>query len=242
MHEGDVELFNDSIERCSCRSDFLNRFYTLFLASSDTVAKKFEHTDLRKQARVLKTSLYIMMSASGGPERTVHLERIAKLHSRAELLLYAATYHERTSALVLYGSYARRAWAPDHPFGVSPARMQGILETFERDWGRSVAMDIWSVRDTGAAASAERVHEVKRFEQDYFGNGQLHIINIGTGELIDRKDAYLPMNMYLDHEGAAAQLAYWKAFAEHRRERGRKFAEEMERNARGYDVKVTIGS
>ena len=85
MHERDVELFNDSIERCSCRSDFLNRFYTLFLASSDTVAKKFEHTDLRKQARVLKTSLYIMMSASGESERTVHLERLAKLHSRAEL-------------------------------------------------------------------------------------------------------------------------------------------------------------
>jgi len=80
MHERDVELFNDSIERCSCRSDFLHRFYTLFLASSDTVAKKFEHTDLRKQAM---TSLYIMMSASGESERTVHLERLAKLHSRA---------------------------------------------------------------------------------------------------------------------------------------------------------------
>jgi pimeloyl-ACP methyl ester carboxylesterase len=32
-------------------------------------------------------------------------------------VLYAATYPERTSALVLYGSYARRAWAPDYPFG-----------------------------------------------------------------------------------------------------------------------------
>jgi pimeloyl-ACP methyl ester carboxylesterase len=41
-------------------------------------------------------------------------------------LLYAATYPERTSALVLYGSYARRAWAPDHPFGVTAERMQGI--------------------------------------------------------------------------------------------------------------------
>jgi class 3 adenylate cyclase/dienelactone hydrolase len=59
-------------------------------------------------------------------------------------LLYAATYPERTSALVLYGSYARRAWAPDHPFGIAPERMQGILETFEKDWGTSVAMDIWS--------------------------------------------------------------------------------------------------
>jgi pimeloyl-ACP methyl ester carboxylesterase len=52
-------------------------------------------------------------------------------------LLYAATYPERTSALVLYGSYARRAWAPDHPFGVTSERMQGILETLEKDWGAS---------------------------------------------------------------------------------------------------------
>jgi hemoglobin-like flavoprotein len=81
MHERDVELFNDSLERCSRRPDFLRRFYTLFLASSPTVAKKFEHTDLRKQERMLKASLYIMMTASG--ERTVHLERLAELHSRA---------------------------------------------------------------------------------------------------------------------------------------------------------------
>src|SRR3974377_1294351 len=85
MDERDVELFNDSIERCSNGSDFLRRFYTLFLASSDTVAKKFEHTDLRKQARMLKTSLYIMMLASGESERIVHLERLATLHSRAEV-------------------------------------------------------------------------------------------------------------------------------------------------------------
>jgi pimeloyl-ACP methyl ester carboxylesterase len=59
-------------------------------------------------------------------------------------LLYAATYPGRTSALVLYGSYARRAWAPDHPFGVTSERMQGILEAIEKDWGSSVAMEIWS--------------------------------------------------------------------------------------------------
>jgi hemoglobin-like flavoprotein len=85
MYERDIELFNDSIERCSVRPDFLRRFYTLFLASSDTVAKKFEHTDLKKQAGLLKTSLYIMILASDESERIVHLERLAKLHSRAEL-------------------------------------------------------------------------------------------------------------------------------------------------------------
>jgi hemoglobin-like flavoprotein len=85
MDQQDIELFNDSIERCSTRPDFVSRFYTLFLASSDTVAKKFERTDLRKQARLLKTSLYIMMMASSDSERTVHLERLAKRHSRTEL-------------------------------------------------------------------------------------------------------------------------------------------------------------
>ena len=82
MYERDVELFNDSIERCSSKPEFLRRFYTLFLASSDTVARKFERTDMRKQARLLKTSLYIMMLASGESEWVVHLERLAKLHSR----------------------------------------------------------------------------------------------------------------------------------------------------------------
>ena len=32
-------------------------------------------------------------------------------------LLFAATYPERTAALVIYASYARRAWAPDTPAG-----------------------------------------------------------------------------------------------------------------------------
>jgi hypothetical protein len=92
------------------------------------------------------------------------------------------------------------------------------------------------VRDDGSAESAERIHEIKRFWQDYFGNGQLHIVNTDTGELIGRKDAYLPTNMLLDHEAAAADLAHWKTLADQRRERDQKYGEEMERNARGYDV------
>jgi hemoglobin-like flavoprotein len=85
MYERDFELFNDSIERCSGKPEFLNRFYALFLASSSTVAKKFENTDLRRQARLLRTSLYIMMLASDDTEKKVHLERLAKRHSRAEM-------------------------------------------------------------------------------------------------------------------------------------------------------------
>ena len=100
--------------------------------------------------------------------------------------------------------------------------LEGDVEfRFALDFGAErILFDLFrdmGVRDTGTAESAERVHEVKRFEQDYFGNGQLHIVNAKTGELIGRKDAYIPMNMYLDGEGAAAELAHWKALAEQRR-------------------------
>ena len=118
MHERDVELFNDSIERCSRRPDFLRRFYTLFVASSDTVARKFERTDLKKQARMLKASLYIMMLASGESEKVVHLERLARLHSRAELDIKPELYDLWLDRLVqaveefdaLFDPEIERAW------------------------------------------------------------------------------------------------------------------------------------
>jgi class 3 adenylate cyclase len=59
-------------------------------------------------------------------------------------LLFAATYPERTSALVVYGSYARRAWAPDHPFGRTNEEMGRVIETMEREWGGPVGVEIWA--------------------------------------------------------------------------------------------------
>jgi class 3 adenylate cyclase len=59
-------------------------------------------------------------------------------------LLFAATYPERTSAHVVYGSYARRAWAADHPFGKTAEEMSKVIETMEREWGEPVGMDMWA--------------------------------------------------------------------------------------------------
>ena len=85
MSERDVELFNDSLERCMRDGDFLYRFYDLFLGSSDVVAKKFEHTDFLKQTRLLGKSLYVTMVPSDDPELALRLERLARRHSRADL-------------------------------------------------------------------------------------------------------------------------------------------------------------
>jgi class 3 adenylate cyclase/pimeloyl-ACP methyl ester carboxylesterase len=50
-------------------------------------------------------------------------------------LLYAATYPERTSALVLYGSYAKRSWAPDYPFGWKDEQWERVLANINQNWG-----------------------------------------------------------------------------------------------------------
>lgn len=88
MSEREIELFNDSYERCMRRPGFLERFYEIFMASSEEVVAKFAHTNFKKQVRVLKVSLYMLMSAAGTslpPEVTAHLERIAEVHSRRQM-------------------------------------------------------------------------------------------------------------------------------------------------------------
>ncbi|MGA7678801.1 MAG: methylamine utilization protein MauJ, partial [Pseudolabrys sp.] len=98
------------------------------------------------------------------------------------------------------------------------------------------------ISDTGTSESADRIHEMKRFFQDYVCNGQLHIVDAGTGELIGRKDAFIPLNMMFDHKSATAGLAEWKSLAETRREHERRFAENMDRDGDGYKVSVAAGS
>jgi len=71
--------------------------------------------------------------------------------------------------------------------------MEGdVIFKFALDFGNerlefSLFRDL-GVKDTGTAESAERIAEIRRFERNYFGNGELHIVNADTGELIGRKD------------------------------------------------------
>ena len=56
--------------------------------------------------------------------------------------LFAATYPERTSALVMVGSFARVMQAPDYPFGRSQERNDEFLMEIERNWGKPVGIDV----------------------------------------------------------------------------------------------------
>ena len=55
--------------------------------------------------------------------------------------MFAATYPERTSALVLYGTFARLTRAPDYPIGLSREQLGIFLDRVEESWGAGLSAD-----------------------------------------------------------------------------------------------------
>lgn len=51
-------------------------------------------------------------------------------------ILFAATYPERTAALVTFSVYAKRVWSPDYPWAPTPTEREAWLRDVERTWGR----------------------------------------------------------------------------------------------------------
>lgn len=49
--------------------------------------------------------------------------------------LFAATYPERTRALTVFGTYAKRIWSPDYPWAPKPDEREREYEFIEREWG-----------------------------------------------------------------------------------------------------------
>ena len=55
--------------------------------------------------------------------------------------LFAATYPERVSALIMYGSYAKRVWAREYPWAPTPEERQRWYDQIEQGWGGAVDAD-----------------------------------------------------------------------------------------------------
>jgi pimeloyl-ACP methyl ester carboxylesterase len=57
-------------------------------------------------------------------------------------ITFAATYPERTLAVVLFGAFAKREWATDYPWAPTPEeRRKGVYDAIERDWGGPVGIE-----------------------------------------------------------------------------------------------------
>jgi pimeloyl-ACP methyl ester carboxylesterase len=53
-------------------------------------------------------------------------------------MLFGATYPERTTALVLFATFARRLWAPDDPWAPKPEARASWVNSLEREWREGV--------------------------------------------------------------------------------------------------------
>jgi pimeloyl-ACP methyl ester carboxylesterase len=56
-------------------------------------------------------------------------------------MLFAATYPERTTALVLYGVFAKRTWSPDYPWAPKPDDREREIAELERNWSERMDLD-----------------------------------------------------------------------------------------------------
>lgn len=59
-------------------------------------------------------------------------------------LLFAASYPARTTALILFGTAARWAWAPDCPWGWSPERVAATVNAVETNWGKPALVEAFA--------------------------------------------------------------------------------------------------
>jgi class 3 adenylate cyclase/dienelactone hydrolase len=58
--------------------------------------------------------------------------------------LFAATYVDRVSALVMYGSYAKGSWAEDYPWAPTPEQAAAGADLIADGWGQGFSLDVFA--------------------------------------------------------------------------------------------------
>ncbi|HEY6987992.1 MAG TPA: alpha/beta fold hydrolase [Bryobacteraceae bacterium] len=82
--------------------------------------------DLRAVMDAVQSKKAILFGVSeGGPLSTI----------------FAATYPEKTLAVIMFGSYARRLRAADYPFGVTAEEHESYIARIRREWGGPVGLE-----------------------------------------------------------------------------------------------------
>jgi class 3 adenylate cyclase len=121
-------------------------------------------------------------------------------------IVFAATYPHRTSALILYGAFARRAWASDNLWGRTDEQLAARLKSFEEKWGQgaligffapSLAEDQelrrWVGRLERSSASPAAAQTLVRMD---YGIDVRHVLpTIGVPTLVLHRTGDLPVNV-----------------------------------------------
>ena len=81
LAEDEIQLFNDSLDRCIADPAFMDVFYDAFIGGSPEVAAMFASTPMRRQKRLLKASLFTaMLAADDNHPAKEQLRRLAERH------------------------------------------------------------------------------------------------------------------------------------------------------------------
>lgn len=98
-----TDAFLKSLKRCLATPGFLDDFYVRFVGSSGEVAEKFRGVDMKRQARMLEDSLFVVAVAvqggEGSPAREA-LPSLAERHSHRDLDIRPALYDLWIAGLV----------------------------------------------------------------------------------------------------------------------------------------------
>ncbi len=71
--------------------------------------------------------------------------------------LFAAMHPERTRALVLAHTFAKRIWSPDYPWAPTPEKREAECKFVEREWGNLMDVAHYAPGKVGDLAYVERV-------------------------------------------------------------------------------------
>ena len=110
---GPRDIFLDSLNRCE-GTEFFDRFYERFLASSSEVRDKFKYTDFDRQRRMLRRSLQLIASATAGdPAGLRELNDRAETHRRANLDIPPRLYDVWLDVLVTTATEFDAKWTAE---------------------------------------------------------------------------------------------------------------------------------
>jgi len=86
MNDLTKRLFHDSFGRCTRQEGFFQRFYEIFIDSSDEVREKFKKTDMEAQVKMLSNSFYTAkLATSDSAFIQENLKRLAALHGHKDM-------------------------------------------------------------------------------------------------------------------------------------------------------------
>ncbi|MGB7304274.1 MAG: adenylate/guanylate cyclase domain-containing protein [Burkholderiaceae bacterium] len=120
--------------------------------------------------------------------------------------LFAATHPERINRLILAGSYARRAWAPDYPWGMTDETFEEVYQDLTNAWGTAVGIEarafsmarderfrIWWAKLLRMSASARDAMTLSRMNFSIDISSILPTITVPTLVIHARDDPIMPI-------------------------------------------------